>query len=162
MREIIVDPSPQLHRVCSDIKVVDAQIRELAADMLKLIHYKAGPGSVTSNLRTMGLSAPQVGECVKLFIVDTEARSLVAINPVVFKVFGEHQWVEGCLSLPGQFYMVRRPKLIKFRYLDIHGEPHTEQAHDDYAGVFQHEIDHLSGIMISQSGSIVSKGSIFR
>ena len=112
-------------------------------------------------MRSYGISAPQLGESIAVLVIDTPAIELVALNPVITKEFGYHTWIEGCLSLPGLFYAVQRPKLIKFQYLGLDGQMHAEKAHDDFAGVYQHEIQHLSGIMIDSIGHPVSRQAIY-
>jgi peptide deformylase len=157
MRAIVTVPNPCLRLPCKRVEVVDSYIIALARELAELLDYINTPV-----LRAYGLSAPQVGECVQLFVIATFAVKMVVLNPIVVKTFGIHSWVEGCLSLPNRFYMVRRPKLIKFQYLDLAGGTIRGLLRDDYAGVCQHEIQHLSGIMIDAIGSPIKREAIFR
>lgn len=156
MRKIFTVPDSCLRQKCQQVKTVDGYIRGLAAELLELLNELNSP-----DLRAYGIAAPQVGECVQLFVIATPAIQLVAINPEVTKTFGQHSWIEGCISVPGALYRVTRPKLIKFQYLGLDGAMHAERAHDDYAGIFQHEIQHLSGICLDSIGTLVSRQAIF-
>lgn len=157
MRQVVTVPDTRLRQPCEQVKTLDSSIRSLAHELLDLMH-----AINSTSLRAYGMAGPQLGECVQVFVVATPALELVAINPVVTKTYGEHSWIEGCLSLPDAFFMVRRPKLIKFQYLGLDGEIHAAKFHDDYAGVIEHEIQHLSGIMIDTIGSRISREAIFQ
>jgi peptide deformylase len=136
--------------------MVDGYIRGLAAELLEMLQELNSPSP-----RAYGIAAPQVGELVQLFVISSAAIQIIVLNPVITKTFGQHTWIEGCLSLPGYFYKVTRPKLIKFQYLGLDGAMHAEKAHDDYSGIFEHEIQHLSGICIDDIGMPVSREAIF-
>lgn len=151
MRSLVGATDPVLHRSCQPVDTIDSYVRDLAAELLAFILDLQQNG-----MRAYGLAAPQLGEPVQVFAVASPAVKLVALNPVVTKTYGTHTWVEGCLSLPGQFYSVTRPKLIKFQYLALDGQLRAGKFHDDYAGIFQHEIQHLSGILISAIGKPIS------
>jgi len=155
MRDVVTAPDPCLRRSCKPVAMIDGYVRDLAAELLAMVHDLNFP-----DFRAYGIAAPQIGESIQLFVIATTAISQVVINPVVTKTYGQHSWVEGCLSLPGCFYMVTRPKLIKFQYLGLDGELHAWKFHDDYAGMFEHEIDHLSGKMIDVIGTPISKEAI--
>ncbi len=156
MRNIYKLPEPCLREPCEQVKTIDSYIRDLAADLLEILKELNTPTPCA-----YGIAAPQIKESVQLFVIYTPAIQITVINPVVTKTFGQHTWIESCLSLPGQLYKVRRPKLIKFQYLGLDGQIHAEKAHDDYAGVFEHEIQHLSGICIDAIGTPVSREAIF-
>jgi peptide deformylase len=157
MRALVTIPDPILRQPCKQVQTVDSYICDLISEMLRFL------ASINvAVLRSYGVAAPQFGESIQVFVVSTPAIQLVAINPVVTKTAGVHNWIEGCLSLPGLFYAVRRPKLIKFQYLDQNGEMRSGRFHDDYAGVVQHEIQHLSGVMIDSIGMPVSRKAIFQ
>lgn len=156
MRKIYKLPEPCLRQPCEQVKTVDSYIRDLAIDLLEILKELNTPTPVA-----YGIAAPQVGESVQLFVISTPALQIIVLNPVVTKTFGQHTWIEACLSLPGQLYKVQRPKLIKFQYLGLDGAMHAEKAHDDVCGIFEHEIDHLSGICIDQKGIPVSRDLIF-
>lgn len=156
MRKVFTVPDPCLRQKCQQVNTVDEYIRELAAEMLELLHELNSPSP-----RAYGIAAPQVGETVQLFVISTPAIELIAINPMVTKTFGQHTWIEGCISVPGVIYRVTRPKLIKFQYLGLDGAMHAEKAHDDFSGIFEHEIQHLSGICLDEIGTPVSREAIY-
>jgi peptide deformylase len=157
MRELLVAPNTLLRQPCEPVAKIDSYIRDLVHDLLDLVERINIP-----EMRTYGIAAPQVGELVQLFVLSTPAVTLVALNPVIVKTHGQHDWIEACLSLPGSFYKVCRPKLIKFQYLGLDGQIHAGKFHDDFAGVCQHEIQHLSGVMIDALGRSVSRELIYR
>jgi len=104
-------------------------------------------------LNTVSISAPQVGAPLRVFIIDGPALQLVAINPVITKLSGEQQSIEGCLSFPaGTRYKLKRANIVKFRYTDQNGFQHSMKFHDLYAAIVQHEIDHLDGILMDDNG----------
>jgi len=156
MLKVYTVPDPCLRHSCQQVDTVDGYIRDLAGELLELLRELNSPVP-----RAYGIAAPQVGESVQLFVIATPAIELIAINPVVTKTFGQHTWIEACISVPGTLYRVARPKLIKFQYLGLDGAMHAEKAHDDYAGIFQHEIQHLSGICIDEIGTPVSRQVIY-
>ena len=106
----------------------------------------------------VGLAAPQVGQAIRIFVLDTtavddeedEPAGIVKafINPVILEKSGD-EWVmnEGCLSLPEIREDVTRPETVKIKYLDEDLNEHTEEYHGFTSRVIQHEYDHLEGIM---------------
>lgn len=95
-----------------------------------------------------GLAAPQVGYSWRICVIEHEAKKYVLINPEITrrswkKAIGE----EGCLSFPGQFILVKRHLAITVKALNQNGEPIVLKVKDMLARVFQHEIDHLNGIL---------------
>jgi peptide deformylase len=94
-----------------------------------------------------GLAAPQVGIGRRFFVYNTEDGPKVAINPEIVEERGEAAWDEGCLSIPGLTFEIVRPEIVTLRALDLDGNEILVEA-DDYQGrMFQHEIDHLDGIL---------------
>ncbi len=156
MRQLVCEPNPILRRRCEPVADINSYICDLARELVNFIKSLNQDG-----LQSYGIAAPQLGEPVQLFVVATSAVELVCINPRITKMHGIHRWIEGCLSLPGKFYSVSRPKLIKFQYTGLDGETHSARFHDDYAGIFHHEIQHLDGILIDQIGIPISYRSIF-
>jgi len=101
----------------------------------------------------VGLAAPQVGENLNLAIIALDLYDIPAfpiINPkIISRSFKKTELEEGCLSLPGKFAMVKRPHKIKVKFFDRKGKAHKIKLEGMLAKVFQHEIDHLKGILIS-------------
>jgi peptide deformylase len=99
----------------------------------------------------VGLAAPQVGYNIRLFIVNHTQKpedDRVYINPVLFDAEGEETSSEGCLSLPNINVDVTRAKSAKMQAVDVNGKP-IEQVETDYvARIWQHELDHLNGILL--------------
>lgn len=96
----------------------------------------------------VGLAAPQVGVEKKIFIVDTrkEGERLVFINPEIIETSVEMvPYEEGCLSIPGIYYNVTRPKMVTVQAQDVNGKSFTIKADGLFARAIQHEADHLKG-----------------
>jgi peptide deformylase len=94
-----------------------------------------------------GLAAPQVGIGRRFFVYKTDEGPQVAINPEIVDSTGEVEWTEGCLSIPGLGFEIVRPELVTLRAVDLDGNEVLIEA-DDYMGrMFQHERDHLDGIL---------------
>jgi len=104
-----------------------------------------------------GLSAPQIGELVRIFVVDISPKSNdgngtdgaeAFVNPEIIKKSEEtFSWREGCVSIPGHRGEVKRFKNIILRYQDSFGHTKEREVMDYLSGCFQHEIDHLNGIL---------------
>lgn len=101
----------------------------------------------------VGLAAPQIGKNFNLAIIALDMYDLPVfpiINPkIISKSFKKTMMEEGCLSLPGKFAMVKRPQRIKVKFYDMAGRMHKIKLDGLMAKIFQHEIDHLKGILIS-------------
>lgn len=107
----------------------------------------------------VGLAAPQIDQRVRLVVIKTDDGVEEFLNPkIVSKSWSRNVMDEGCLSVPGVFGLVRRPKRIKVNYLDREGNKKT--VSDDYilARVLQHEIDHLDGILFIDKILEVTEG----
>ena len=113
----------------------------------------------------MGLAAPQVGLCERLFVYNTtsaeedqeQKRGQVLINPVILEVQGEQEEEEGCLSLPEVAANIKRSHKVKVAGLDLEGKRVVLEAEGRPARVFQHEIDHLDGVLIIDRMSLASR-----
>ena len=105
----------------------------------------------------VGLAAPQIGESIKLAVIDihplphrphVELYRQVIINPVITRSSKKTTYdYEGCLSCPGLRGKVRRSNEVTVEWYDEHGEKHHETVQGLRARVFQHEIDHVNGIL---------------
>jgi len=93
------------------------------------------------------LAAPQVGVLKRIVVVNALNEYLELINPVIIEREGEQDGPEGCLSFPSFFGRVVRSDRIKIRYQDRHGKPCELERSGFMARCFQHEIDHLDGIL---------------
>lgn len=141
--EIEIYGSDKLRAPSSVIKKFDKKLLKLADKMLKTMYEENG----------VGLAAPQVGENIRLIVIDdewdpeTDSRSpKILVNPIIVYKEGEMESYEGCLSFPGVFFNVTRSKRIVFKYQDINGKEHRAETEGGLlARVIQHEIDHLDG-----------------
>jgi peptide deformylase len=131
---------PILRSTASPVTVFDADLRQLASDMHETM--RAAPG--------VGLAATQVGRLLRMFVYDSgdEGESGTLVNPqIVWRSDETEEAEEGCLSLPGTYYPVTRAKMVKVRAQDVEGESLEKDAEGFLARIFQHEIDHLDGIL---------------
>ncbi len=144
LREVLQFPDPRLKQVSKKIEEVTDEIRELAADMCEVMYDEPG----------IGLAAPQVGEAIRLIVVDTEwsdegneRNPLIVLNPELSEAEGKVTWNEGCLSVPEFTADVVRSERITLRGQGLDGEEIVVPADDLRAVCFQHEVDHLDGVL---------------
>lgn len=164
MREIVEYPDPVLTKPCREITAKEIQdgmvdaisLQELVNDMIALM--RGGAGS-----RGVGLAAPQVGIGVNLCLVEmmgAKAAPLVLINPILTEPRGKTEGLEGCLSLPGINISVKRPQMVKVNALSISGERIEFDANGMLSRVIQHEVDHLSGVLILTKGNLIGRPKV--
>jgi peptide deformylase len=112
----------------------------------------------------IGLAAPQVGHSLRLLVVgDEEGRGVQAlVNPVITESGGTVTAEEGCLSLPGIFADVARAQWVKLEARDLEGRPVAITARGLRSRVFQHEIDHLDGVLFIDRLDAVTRDRIKR
>ena len=96
----------------------------------------------------IGLAAPQIGVQKQLFVYDIGDGAEVLINPVVVESSGEWVYEEGCLSIPGLYVEMVRPKEILLKGINIDGEEVSVEADELLSRLFQHELDHLNGVLM--------------
>ena len=144
LREVLQFPDKRLRRKSAPIRELRDEIRVLAGDMLEVMYDEPG----------IGLAAPQVGEAVRLIVVDTDwteegaVRSpVVLVNPEIVHREGTLVWTEGCLSVPDFTADVERAERVVLRATDLEGRAYEEDAQGLRAVCFQHEIDHLDGLL---------------
>lgn len=128
---------PVLRQRAKDVEDVDGNFARTVDAMYETMFEAEGGG----------LAAPQVGIGRRFFVFKTDDGPKVAINPEIVESSGEVEWNEGCLSIPGIGFDIVRPELVTLRAMDLDGNELLIEA-DDYRGrMFQHEIDHLDGIL---------------
>lgn len=144
LREVLKFPDPRLKNVSKPIDQVDDALRELARDMIDVMYDEPG----------IGLAAPQVGQAVRMFVIDTEwsddgveRNPMVMVNPRIVERSGRISWEEGCLSVPDYSASVERDARIVLEAMDLEGNTIKEEAEGLRAVCIQHEIDHLDGIL---------------
>lgn len=140
---ILKAPNPILEKVALSIPVVTDEVVKLAADMRETMHNASG----------IGLAAPQVGHSLSLFVLESEDDDIpftVFINPrITWKSVIKVSDSEGCLSLPGLYGPVRRPKEVRVKAQDLQGNTFEIRARGLLARSIQHEYDHLQGILFN-------------
>lgn len=148
---IVQYPHPSLRFQARPVTRVDDALRGAAARMLELMYEAKG----------VGLAATQVALPWRMFVynptADPEQRELerVVLNPVIQEKRGSQDESEGCLSFPGLYHKVRRAKTVRVRYFTLAGTQEEIEATDFVSRIFQHETDHLSGILfIDKLGTI--------
>lgn len=98
--------------------------------------------------RAHAVAAPQLGTSRRLFVWHDDGGNHVALNPEIVESDGEWYCKEGCLSLPGIEFGVVRPRRVLMRYADLKNDAYEIEATDLPARIFQHEIDHLDGVLV--------------
>jgi peptide deformylase len=135
---ILTYPNPVLRKKSKAVDKVDAKIRKLIKDMIETM--LAAPG--------VGLAAPQVGQNIRVIVVNVGEGAFAVVNPKIKKKNKTFQtFEEGCLCLPGIVGPVERPSKVTVEGLDKNGEKIVIEAEGFLATVLQHEIDHLEGII---------------
>ena len=96
----------------------------------------------------LALAAPQIGVQKQVFVWDIDDEPLAIINPEIVESDGEWVYDEGCLSIPGLYVEMLRPKTVLVRGVDLDGNVIEIEADELEARMFQHEIDHLNGVLM--------------
>lgn len=153
--QIISYPHPTLRRVSKPIKRVDANLRSIVREMFERMYESKG----------IGLAANQVDIPLRLFVVNLEAKpgegeEMVFINPVISKPKGTAEAEEGCLSLPGIYANIVRPKQVTINAYTIDGREITAEVSGLLARCVQHELDHLDGVLFTDRISPVAKADL--
>lgn len=145
---ILITGEPVLHTPAQAVTNFDAELRALVNDMIDTM--KAAPG--------VGLAAPQVGRNLRVFVYDwteddgvpmsgTAINPELWISPVPLGEPDDDAESEGCLSIPGERYPLRRAEHAILRAVDVDGTRFETRASGWLARIFQHEFDHLDGVL---------------
>jgi peptide deformylase len=148
--KIILWPDPRLKKISAPVKEFDEKLRTLTDQMFVLMREAKG----------VGLAAPQVGVNLRLFVMNHDgdpAHDRVYVNPMLSLAEGDHEDEEGCLSLPKVTINVFRPQTIKIEALDLAGQPFEQTETGYLARIWQHETDHLNGILLTDRMGPVAK-----
>jgi peptide deformylase len=155
LRPVLQFPDKRLSREALPIDAISDEIRQLAQDMCDVMYDEPG----------IGLAATQVGETVRLIVVDTEWKDedgeknpLILVNPELSEQDGKVVWKEGCLSVPDFEAEVERAERVLLRALDLDGKPVEIRAEGLQAVCFQHEVDHLDGKLFIDRISKLKRG----
>jgi peptide deformylase len=152
IRPVLTIGNPLLRRVARDLDLEElrtAWFDQLVRDMVDTMHHEEG----------IGIAAPQIGESVQVAVIEIDAESArypgqdpfgqhVFVNPRITVLdAGEQGFWEGCLSVPNLRGYVERPRHIRVDYVNLDGHPRAIEAEGFLATVFQHELDHLQGVL---------------
>ncbi|WP_250460605.1 peptide deformylase [Microbulbifer litoralis] len=137
--EILEFPDPRLREVAKPVDKMTDELTRLVDDMFETMYDAPG----------VGLAATQVNVHKRIVVIDVsedQSEPLAFINPEIEILDEEiHQYDEGCLSVPGFYETVERPRKVRVKALDKHGEPFAIEAEGLLAVCIQHEVDHLNG-----------------
>ncbi len=127
-----------LRKVCRPVDAITPRVLTLLDDMVETMRAANG----------VGLAAPQVGILRRIVVVEVEPGEVYElINPKIIAYSGEQDGQEGCLSVPGQWGMVKRPMNVTVRAMNRKGETFEVTGHELLARCFCHELDHLDGTL---------------
>ena len=129
---------PVLKEPTRDVEDIDGAVVSLVDSMIETMY--AAPGS--------GLAANQVGVQRRIFVYDAGDGARTIINPRILETEGEWVYEEGCLSIPGLSWDIVRPNAVHLVGLDLDGNEVSIEATEFEGRVFQHELDHLDGILL--------------
>lgn len=169
--EIVKYPSPILKKIAKPVVEFDNSLREIVKNMLFTMYNAPG----------IGLAAPQVGHSLRFFVLDiwydrekvtlhdgteefrlSNFTPMVFINPVLREKKGEILYEEGCLSVPGIYEEIKRYEEVTLDFQDLDGAHHTIAADELLAICFQHENDHLDGIVFVEKLNLLKKQLILK
>lgn len=155
---LVLLPDPILREVSNPVVDIDDRLKKFADDMLETMYDAPG----------VGLAAIQVGEPIRLLVVDTAKddqpkNPRVFINPEIVATGDEASvYEEGCLSIPDYYADVERPKTVTVKSIDREGKEQITEADGLLATVLQHEIDHLNGVLFIDHISKLKRDMVIR
>lgn len=136
--QIRIFGDPVLKTEAAEVTNIDGKVATLAEEMLDVMYDAPG----------LGLAAPQVGIQKQIFVYDVGDGPKTIINPRIAESSGEWLYEEGCLSIPGLYVEMLRPKDVLMVGLDLDGNEIQVEATELEARLFQHELDHLHGVLM--------------
>ncbi|MGK0367170.1 MAG: peptide deformylase [Thermoproteota archaeon] len=167
--QIVNYPNPVLKKTATHVKDFNDELKDLAIKMIHTMY--AAPG--------IGLAAPQVGKSLRLFVLDVNfsketytsadgeekkrlinMKPMVFVNPEIIEKDGSIVFQEGCLSLPGIFEDVNRFESITAKFQDLTGKSYEVEMSKLFSICFQHELDHLNGVVFIDHLSRLKKSFI--
>lgn len=135
LRTIITVGNPTLQKISRPVTVFDDRLAQLIDDMKETLTQANG----------VGLAAPQVAILRRVAVVDVGDEIVELVNPEILETSGEQDGLEGCLSVPERYGMVRRPAYVRIKAQDRTGEWYEYEGEELVARCFCHEIEHLDG-----------------
>tara|TARA_B100002049_G_scaffold92765_1_gene68494 strand:+ start:5656 stop:6189 length:534 start_codon:yes stop_codon:yes gene_type:complete len=136
--QIRVLGDPVLRQEALPIENIDGRVVRMVKDMVPVMYEAEG----------IGLAAPQVGIQKRLFVYDMGEGPQTLVNPQITESDGEWAFEEGCLSVPGLSFEIIRPKQVHLVGRDLEGNEVSIEADELLSRLFQHELDHLDGILL--------------
>ena len=130
---------PVLKTKAAEVADIDGKIARLVDDMFDTL-YESDSG--------IALAAPQVGVQKQIFVWDVDDERMAIINPQIVESSGEWVYDEGCLSIPGLYVEMLRPNHVLVRGFTVDGDEIELEASELMGRLFQHEIDHLHGVLM--------------
>lgn len=140
-------PDPILRKKCEKVEVIISETKELLQEMVQVMHNNNG----------IGLAGPQVGKLKRVITIDIGGGLISLVNPRITSIKGIQIGEEGCLSFPGLFIKVKRAQEVEVEGENIKGELIKIKALGLLSRVFQHEIDHLDGILMIDRLGVLEK-----
>lgn len=138
VRPIVTYPDPTLRQKSKRVRNIDEAIQRLIDDMVETMHEAQG----------VGLAAPQIGVSLRVIVIELPDEEMLAlVNPQIVKRSGERLVVEGCLSVPGYRGEIKRSLKVTVKGLDRRGREVRLKGEGLLAQAFEHEIDHLNGVL---------------
>ena len=130
---------PVLASQAAAVTDIDGKVIRIVEEMFDTL-YDSDSG--------IGLAAPQVGIQRQIFVWDMDDEPMVILNPTIVESDGEWVYDEGCLSIPGLYVEMTRPKTVLMKGIDMNGNEISLEADELEARLFQHELDHLNGVLM--------------
>ncbi|MCI2058754.1 MAG: peptide deformylase [Oscillibacter sp.] len=137
LRKIVLQGDECLNKVCRPVTEFNPHLHQLLDDLGETLLAADGAG----------LAAPQVGVLRRVCVVlDEDTREMIElVNPKIIAESGEQEGLEGCLSIPGKYAILKRPNQVRVSAFDRHGKPFETEGEGLLARAFCHEIEHLDG-----------------
>jgi peptide deformylase len=130
---------PVLASQAAAVTDIDGKVVRIVEEMFDTL-YDSDSG--------IGLAAPQVGIQRQIFVWDMDDEPMVILNPTIAESDGEWVYEEGCPSIPGLYVEMTRPKTVLMKGIDMNGNEISLEADELEARLFQHELDHLNGVLM--------------
>jgi peptide deformylase len=130
---------PVLKAEASEVTEIDGKVARLVTDLFETLH--------TSD-NGLAIAAPQVGVQKQIFVWEIDGEQMAVINPKIVESSGEWVYDEGCLSIPGLYVEMVRPNHVLLQGYNVDGEEVQIEADELMGRMFQHETDHLHGILM--------------
>lgn len=143
LREIRKEPDEILYKRSREVTVFDERLHQLIDDMIETLYKADG----------VGLAAVQVGILKRVAVVDDGHGLIELVNPTIIEEEGTQTDTEGCLSFPGLYGKVTRPKKVSVKAQDRNGNEVVYEGRDLLARAFCHEIEHLDGHVFTEKVS---------